>query len=209
MLIDHTGIILITDPTLYLVFRSIGRLAFPIFAFFIAEGCDKTRDIKGYLLRLLLFGFISEIPFDLAGKGKLFELGHQNIFFTLFLGALSIYLYHIVTEEKGKSNILGLTLAVGIAWVATILHTDYGALGVMLIFILYYNRRNFRKQALTIVVINLLFLNPLQLWACFSIIPLYFYNKTRGRNLKYIFYAFYPLHLLILELVRSITKGAI
>ena len=203
MLIDHIGSVLITNPNIYLVFRSIGRLAFPIFAFYIAEGCLKTKNIKHYLLRLLIFGFVSEIPFDYAIAGKMIEMNHQNVFFTLFLGALSIFLYKYITDKKKKTETLAFAVVIMISLLASFLQTDYGALGVLVIFIIYYNKDNFKKQAIAIIVMNLLFLNPIQLWACFSIIPLYFYNKTRGINLKYLFYFFYPVHLLILGLLSS------
>lgn len=204
MLIDHIGAVFMADSDLYLVFRSIGRLAFPIFAYFIAEGCQKTRNIQGYLRRLLLFGLISEIPFDLAGRGMILEFGHQNVFFTLFLGALAIYFYKSMTEKEGKNKTLGWATVACLAFLAELFNTDYGALGVMLIFILYYKRGEFKSQALAILLMNILFFNPLQLWGCLSVIPLYFYNQTRGMNLKVVFYAFYPLHLLILGLIAKL-----
>lgn len=119
MLIDHIGAFIIEslmqmvdyESSTYTVLdltdqimRSIGRLAFPIFAFFIAVGFTHTRNKWKYFSRLLLFGLISEIPFDLANNSKLFYLGYQNVYFTLAFGLLAIigrdYLKKINFNEK-------------------------------------------------------------------------------------------------------------
>ena len=80
--------------------RMIGRLAMPIFSFFIAEGFAHTRDKKKYLGRLGLFALISEIPFDLAFDGRL-GLGHQNIMLTFFLAASALLLFDRIRGGNG------------------------------------------------------------------------------------------------------------
>ena len=83
MLTDHVGCILFPDE---LIFRAIGRIAFPIFCFLVVEGFFHTRNTWNYLMRLCIFAILSEIPFDLAFFGKVFYLQKQNVFMTLALG---------------------------------------------------------------------------------------------------------------------------
>ena len=125
------------------VLRAIGRLAFPLFAFMIAEGALRTHSRGKYLLRLGLFALISEVPFDIALYGiaprnllTLEAFSHQNVFFTLFLGLLCI----IVLDALNKINLapLGMLFALFAGFVAeAVLTTDYGAMGVWVIFLFY------------------------------------------------------------------------
>lgn len=85
MVIDHVGAILFPDQ---IWMRVIGRVAFPIYAYCLAEGFRYTSDYRRYLGRLALFAILSEIPFDLAFYGVPFSFAHQNVFFTLTLGLI-------------------------------------------------------------------------------------------------------------------------
>ena len=82
MLLDHTGHVLFPGQ---IWFRYVGRLAFPIYSFLLAEGFFHTKNLKSYMFRLLFFGIISEIPFDLAFYDTVFTFEHQNVFWTLLL----------------------------------------------------------------------------------------------------------------------------
>lgn len=73
-----------------MVLRFTGRLAFPIFCFLLVEGFVYTHNVKGYLGRLVLFGLLSEVPFDLAFFRTPFALDHQNVYWTLALGVLAM-----------------------------------------------------------------------------------------------------------------------
>ncbi len=116
--------------------RTVARIAFPLFAFMIAIGATYTKNIYKYMLRLLAFAFISEVPFDLAFNGQVFETGYQNVFFTLFLGLFCIFVYKKLREHN--LEIVAFLLLLIVAYTAeTLLKTDYGAMGVICIFLFY------------------------------------------------------------------------
>lgn len=147
----------------------IGRCAFPIFAFQISEGFIHTKNTKKYFLRLGIFALISQIPFSLfINKFLNNSILSLNVFFTLFLGLLSIYLYDYITNFLNKfsqslaivynttininnklakhalfNKIIGIIIVLFIAFIAKILNTDYGAWGVLLVFT-FYVLRNYR-----------------------------------------------------------------
>ncbi|HHX11665.1 MAG TPA: hypothetical protein GX731_02500 [Clostridiales bacterium] len=207
MLIDHIGAVFITpNTTSYLIFRSIGRLAFPIFVFLLVEGFHHTRDAKKYLTRLGIFALLSEIPFDLAFYGE-FHMGHQNIFFTLFLGLLLIMLMKEVEIKFPKNvvviNLINALLVIGFSIVAFLLKTDYNFLGILLITAFYLFRGS---KVLLVLSILLIFGTPIgsiSILATLSMVFIALYNGEKGKSMKYFFYIFYPAHLLILFLISK------
>lgn len=184
------------DETLYLflkntdqILRLIGRVAFPIFCFLLVEGFLHTSNRKKYALRLFLFALISEIPFDLAIRGSFFDIQYQNVYFTLLIGLLVMML----CDYFQKSFPAQLAILAGGLLLALALHTDYGYKGVMLIELLYLFRCDRRKQ---IVAGGLSFC--WELTAPLAFIPIWHYNGKRGLSLRWFFYWFYPIHLLLL-----------
>ena len=181
----------------YYMFRMIGRIAFPIFCFLLVEGFKHTKDAKKYALRLFAFALLSEIPFDLAFQSKVLEVSHQNVFFTLAIGVVTMMAYKWV-EDKQIQNVVTrilcqiLVLMVGMA-AAQFLRTDYSALGVLAIMGLYIFRN---ARLYQIAVIGLVFIQNMSAW--FAMLPILIYNDKRGMNMKWPFYIFYPAHLLIL-----------
>lgn len=179
---------------IYTISRLIGRLAFPIFAFLIVEGFLHTRNLKKYIIQMGIFALVSEIPFDLAGSGVILEFSYQNIFFTLFIGLLSIAIF----DELGKtSKVKWLVPVLGMVF-AELLRTDYSAMGVLVIFIFYYFHDDFKSRNL---FNGILFLS--QLTAVFSLALIQLYNGRRGKQNKFFFYIFYPAHLALLFLIRQ------
>lgn len=182
--------------------RSIGRISFPIFCFLLVEGYIHTSNVKKYLLRLFLFALISEIPFDLAFQGNPLELSHQNVFFTLFFGLVLIALFDWIPAKIEKHYMkvaLQIFCIIGIALIADVLRFDYGAYGILAIFIFYL----FRNQRMVACIINAIYFASWDgITAPISMLLIYFYNGKRGISLKYLFYAFYPVHLLLLYAVR-------
>lgn len=183
----------------YRVLRNAGRTAFPVFCFLLVEGCLHTRDKRKYALRLLGFSVLSEAPFDLAVFGKL-TLASQNVFFTLLIGLLVVWGMQIA-ERMGRGSLpaaaaQAAVLAVG-AGAAAALHTDYGAAGVILIAVLYLCRGSLVMAGIAGYLVFLW-----EAWSFPGFLAIQFYNGKRGIGLKYFFYLFYPLHLLILAVLR-------
>ena len=83
--------------------RMIGRVAFPIFCFLLIQGFLHTHDVKKYAARLFAFALISELPFDLAFKGKI-DFSYQNVFFTLFIGLMTMIAFRWIEEHTDWSG---------------------------------------------------------------------------------------------------------
>ena len=129
------------DMVLIFLLRFIGRLAFPIFCFFIVEGLMHTRNVFKYAARLFLLALISEIPFDLSHTGKMFDFSDQNVFWTLFLGLIAIYcidgIYRKFKLKKPVRYISIFIITLLAALVAFALKSDYSSFGVITIVIIY------------------------------------------------------------------------
>lgn len=219
MIVDHIGAVFFPQVILL---RVIGRLSMPIFCFLCAEGCAHTRNGKKYAGRLLVFALLSELPFDLLFYGSPSMAG-QNVLITLFLGVAGTLLYKELTgrrTEKGAAGkalfpLLGVLSVAFSAVLAEWLGSDYGAAGVLFIFALYIGRKNQRTRATAFIVGALLlsvgvgadgmaYLNPVQLFGLAALPVALLYNGREGpRFLRIFFYAAYPLHLLLLFVVRS------
>lgn len=212
MLIDHVGAAVLARLIIggsgseflyqsYLMLRAIGRISFPIFCFLLVEGFEHTRDRKKYALRLFAFALISEVPFDLAFSSKVLEFEHQNVFFTLFIGLITMMAFHEVEQKVEWNSIVRAVALVGTMLagmgLAYLLRTDYDAKGVMCIMALYAFRQIRGAQILA----GCIAFGWWEIEALVAFIPIAFYNGKRGWNMKYVFYLFYPLHLLILYVV--------
>ncbi|HPU63416.1 MAG TPA: TraX family protein [Mobilitalea sp.] len=207
MLIDHVAVVFIPNNTwLYLICRIIGRLAFPIYAFLLVEGFFHTRNIKRYLARLGIFALISEVPFDLVFYNKYIHWEHQNIFFTLFLGLLAIYLINTVESKYVAKpvfvNIANALITIVFCFVAALIKADYRVIGILLIVAFYLFRGSKPLLIISMIIISG---SLIQAFYTLSLIPIFFYNGKKGRNIKYFFYVFYPAHLLILYLIKLIV----
>ncbi|HEY8500423.1 MAG TPA: TraX family protein [Clostridia bacterium] len=228
MVIDHTGMILFPG---IIMFRIIGRLAFPLFAFFIAEGFRHTRSVNKYLFRLFLCAVLFQIPDWVFGSEAIrrifiswgwesvpsinYEL---NIFATLFLGLAAISLYKKLKERHIAYSWIAVTV---IAAAAQIIGADYGAYGVFYIVVFYIAERDIRKMLIGGIILHGLyavyevafsyassgifaFTHSIQLWSLLSIGIIALYNGEQGRKMKYFFYLFYPLHMIVLYAIGSL-----
>ena len=212
MFIDHMGYALFPGV---MWLRCIGRVAFPIFCFLIAEGCVHTHDRKKYALRLLVFALLSEIPFNLMNSGMIWDPYDQNVLWTLLAGALVCWLADWALKKRAVSAFV-LTGAVMLAayWLLEIGNTDYGGWGMLLVAALYCARRCPYPQIAKMIAqaIGLVFFSigvmggvlSIELWSLVALVPIWLYNGQRGfsnKAVQYGFYAFYPIHILILSLI--------
>lgn len=228
MLVDHIGAVLLDPLTiagitrfdvhgllgthaydLYILCRLIGRTAFPIFCFLLVEGFHHTANKLKYLRNLCVFALLSEVPFNLAIGNQVFTLEYQNVFFTLALGLGAIWIadYFDGREKKGTLTPAvshGLTVVdiLGIAMLAQWANTDYGAMGVCAIYVLFALGQNKTNSAvITWVLLSLS--NWLEVFCFPFVFAVKYYNGQRGRQNKYFFYVFYPAHLLLLYFIRA------
>ena len=233
MLIDHIGAgllehLIIQVPlsietyeiliTIDQVLRLIGRIAFPIYCFLLVQGFLHTKSRLKYAGNLLIFALLSEYPFDFIFSGGL-DFSSSNVMFTLLIGLLTMW----GIEKAGSKIFLQVLIsAIGIL-IAAILHTDYSWMGILLILSLYFLREN-RFWQCTISFI--LFFSALvfrsagyydSIWRSalrqlsseytlvFSFWMMYRYNGRRYlKRGKYLFYSFYPVHLLLLGAILKL-----
>lgn len=231
MFIDHIAAIVGLDyfsalqlDWLYIVMRSIGRISFPIFAFFVAEGWQHTKNKTKYFLYILIFAIISQPIYYFALNEQLFEL---NILFTF---CISILLFVIVDNIKQYKSLTFIYICSIFAILMVVFMLDamgitisYGVYGVLLpliFYILYNSNFPYHKLILWIIVAIAMILhwlifylvNPTcdilsfyTLFALLSIPVLLLYNRQKGKySLKWFFYIFYPTHLLIIWLFSLI-----
>lgn len=210
MFIDHLGAIILkeipacnmaflsiggTSYSIYRLSRDIGRVAFPIFCFLLVEGFIHTHNRFQYGRNLLLFALISEIPWNIWHGGL--TSPKQNVFFTLFLGYLAFCsIEHFYSNQKMQFLCLILLF-----FAAYHLNADYGWKGYIFLLIMYWLR--FEKATQAIVGSCWLYYE----WkACFAFISINMYNGKRGfikgKFGKYFFYAFYPVHILLLLTIK-------
>ena len=189
------------DITYYFLLRSIGRIAFPIFAFLIVEGFQHTHDRKKYGLNLFIFALISELPWNYVHSGTWHYPG-QNVLFTLLIGYLGLCALEYFSEDKRRLSIA----LIGLLVASVLMRSDYGCNGYAFILFLYVLRNNRLLQA----VIGCGVLASRWIGGL-AFIPINMYNGRRGfikgRFAKYIFYIFYPLHLLVLYLMQLAYLG--
>lgn len=194
------------------ILRGIGRIAFPLFIFLLIEGLNHTHNAKKYIVRLFCFALISEVPFDLAFNNEIFYSGKNNVFFTLAIG-LTVCLIIKMCSQRITVNpstydrilvgIIDISAIVAGALLANLLYSDYGASGVMAIVLMYLLSQQNVYTAYVVMVCYLgLTTDFSEFYAIIGLVFIYMYNGQRGKQNKYLFYIYYPAHLLILFMIR-------
>ena len=211
MLIDHVAFFLLSDRfwwvqhlftagktvvTPLYILRTIGRLAFPIYCFLLVEGFIHTKNRRKYGINLLVFALVSELPWNFVHAGT-WLYGEQNVFFTLFFG----YCCLCMMERLKERPVVQTVGILGVFLLSFFFEADYGYIGIAVILVTYLLRR----MAVARAAVNICLLGTT--WrAGLAYIPIGLYNGQRGfikgRVGKYICYAFYPLHLLILGILK-------
>lgn len=205
MLLDHIGATMVQGYALWI----IGRIAFPIFCFLMAEGTFYTKNPRKYGLRLMIGALLSEIPFDLAFRGKL-TWEYQNVMLTLFLGFLTVEII-----QRTEFDIVKVLAVSGGFALAEWANTDYGGFGVLLVVLFSQTRGKLWFQTIMVAMFSWMInslkipvlgiLVPIEMFAIFAMIPIALYSGrkvTSNRAVQWGFYLFYPVHLMILVLVR-------
>lgn len=209
MVFDHVGDMFFPGA---LWMRMIGRLAMPLFSFCIAEGYAHTKNKQRYLMRMGVFALVSEIPFDLAFEGRV-GLGHQNIMLSFFLAILALMVFDRIRgegkEHAAGKTLLGILCVCAMAVLALVLRADYTLFAVLAVFLFYVLRNRHPLLRCGVGVGFLALTRTVGYYRAtgLSLIPLLLYNGKRGRGLKWLFYAFYPGHLLLLYLLKTVLGG--
>lgn len=211
MTIDHIGLYLMDN--LYL-FRAIGRLAFPIFAYMIAEGCKYTKDKAKYFYTIFILGLVWQTALIIIADNY-----HMNIFITLSLSILLIY-----SLDYGRNNStlywqFPVLTGIFALFVSEILpqflsdinyNIDYGFFGITLPLMVYLFDKKEIKLIMFIIGLILLSLTraTIQWWSLLAVIPIAFYNGNRGKiHMKYFFYMYYPVHIIIIQIIKTFYIG--
>ena len=233
MMLDHVGYLMqsygIGNYDTANLLRLIGRIAFPIFAFLIAEGFKHTRNVVFYTGRLLLAGLISEIPYNLCFHKSLIYKPSLNVLFTLAAALVALIFADMCLKSSKKEVRFLFALPIFAAcYFADKFGMDYGYWGIILIFLFYLIDGDSVQKKLLLLPVILLFAarrviesfiagsvlsdwNKMQLFALLAFLPLALYNGKVGnaksknaRKVKqYLFYLFYPVHMLLLYVIFS------
>lgn len=187
MLLDHTAIVFFQDSAYYPVLRSIGRLAFPLFCFLLVEGYLHTYDAFRYILRVFGLSVLSQ-PLYILMTGN----SCLNVCFLFWLALASFYLQKCCVTLPGK-------IAVAISFLILSLFCEYGILGMLLIYALYYLPDYPYSYFLTVLIVLVLLSFDFAGIAALSMVFMTFYDGTLGPKMpKLMVYGFYPVHMVLL-----------
>lgn len=213
MLIDHFGAAIVINMPIpgmgqfYYACRIIGRVAFPIYCFLLAEGMRHTGNPQKYILRLGIGMLLSELPFDILFEGG-FSWAYQSVMVTLTLGAGML-----LCMQKVEKKWLKVLLVLPFAILAELAKCDYGGWGIAMIAVFALLNR-FSAQCLGVLLVAAcmpsvgigvfgIFISC-ELAALLAMVPISFYSGrkcTHSKAVQWAFYLFYPVHLLILWII--------
>lgn len=227
MVIDHIGYCFYPN---ILLLRLIGRIAFPIYAFLIAQGFLYTKNRNKYFLKVLLMAILSEIPFDMTFFNSYFYLQYQNVLITFSIVLFSLILYEHL-KSKGKDAYYAIMVGFLICFIS---QADYSIIGPIVIYMYYFsckNNENYKIKPLNVILIGTTLIiyemlhaglsNPnglldfvinrgyIYIGVVVATMLIIFYNTKLGPKNKIIntiFYLFYPAHIIALYLISLCIK---
>ena len=223
MLCDHICLALMPDRVWM---TCVGRLAFPIFAFLVAEGFVRTRSRARYARRLLIFALVSEVPFDLLAAGRPVYPFHQNVLWTFLiaLGCMQLLEWAKADSRPAARFVVSAGAVLGGFLAGTAFMVDYFGPGVWMVLVFYFFRGNGWRQRLG-QLLCLLLLNgwllagqtvlldglalPIQAFAVLALPFIWLYRGRQGphgRTVRWLFYGFYPAHLLVLTAAAAFAN---
>lgn len=215
MTLDHLAWVFVPTASLAgQLLHVIGRLTAPIMCYFIAVGFTKTRDVRRYLLRLFIFALISHIPYVWLATGKIQLLHETSMIFSLFVSLLALVIYE---SKRLPSWLKALLIAVCFA---ITLFSDWKILAVAWTLCFYIFRDDKKSMATWFIVISavgamfmavtiyigsgLWWRGAFQFGTLLALPLILLYNGERGKlKLRWLFYVYYPLHILIIVLLRQ------
>ena len=207
MFIDHVGLTFFPQMK---IFRYLGRLAFPIYAYMIAEGCKYTKNRKKYLGLIAILAIIFQIVFFVFMKSI-----YQSILVNFSLSISAIFSIDSFIKNKNTKNRILMVLIILAIFLVSIVFPiifedygfaiDYDLWGLCLPILVYFAPNKLWKITFTTILIILMAVvsgSNMMWWSLLTIPLLILYNGERGsRNLKYLFYLFYPLHLVLIYII--------
>ena len=204
MTIDHIGVHLVKSPSLYLTLKVIGRGAYPLYAFMLVNGFIHTKNMYKYVLRILSFGLLIESSYLLLYlyNGTNYLLSN-NIFLTLFSSLIVLNFFY-------NKNWYIKALVIPIIYISYLLKFD-GSIYAILMVLLFSLSSSIWIKGSSLILLNLIFISldlmPLYQWASLIVTPLmFFYNGEYGRINKYFHYFYYPLHIIVIIIIKFLFK---
>ncbi len=201
MFIDHAGLILFPQ---YRIFRIIGRLAFPIYAYCIAEGFRYTKNRKKYFLRVFVLGLLCQIVYTVVERDIYLGI---LLTFSMSIGLMALADQFLAERREGKIGwgILFFPAVIAVYLLTRYVVVDYGFFGVMLpVFASLFKDKPrrlamFGAGLLAVSLEQYLLGSMTQFFSLFALVPLFLYNGKQGKyKLKNFFYIFYPAHMVFL-----------
>lgn len=205
MFIDHLAVVfaLCGIPAgVYTAMRGIGRISFPIYCFMLVSGFTYTRSVPKYIGRLAALAVISEVPYDMTNFGVFFYPAKNNVLFTFVLALAVLWVLSKFSRMGIKGYFYSASVIAVAMLAAFVLRLDYSWKCILLASVLYWTRFEtavrYAAGSLVLIINSTL----IGLCAPAAFVPIHFYNGKKGAVPSGLFYIFYPVHMLVLGLLR-------